>query len=295
MRRSALILFALPIAAVAGDPFECVDPDVADAFLGYWHESRPEYSTSVPADSLNLSLPPMFELVGSKRGDYGITVVYKSRTDPQASFSSSITAMEDAGWKDFSRVYTRMRGGFQAESKPKSATMCHDDSPKRIDISVKEISGTTLVSFYSDRRIQIQSQSCSELMSESMVRDRIPLKAQLPKLKIPADAKLSRNSSGGGGDGYSAYIVVATTMSRDELLRHFDDQIRDQLWIADTSWSGKSTLGSIWSKTGTKNDALVGELRIAEASTGVFNVRFTVSSVHPDNYYGGHSTTIGTN
>ena len=112
---------------------------------------------------------------------------------------------------------------------------------------------------------------------------------------MPANAKLSRNSSGGGGDEYSAYIVVSTTMSRDELLRHFDDQILDQLWLADTGWSGNSSSGSVWSETGTNNDALIGELRVAEASIGVFNVRFTVSSVDPDNYYGGTSRSMRMN
>lgn len=293
MIRIALILFVLPMTAVANDPFACVDPDIADAFLGYWHESRPQYSTSVPADFFDTKLPATFELVGSKSSDSNVTVVYKSRQSAEAALASSMKAMEDAGWKDFTLSYRASLGGFRSQSVPTSASMCHDSYPGEMNIIAKQSSGRTFVSFavyHQDR-----SRKCSDLTPSPDMQDRIPLKKYLPILNIPANAKLTRNGSGGGGDEYSAYIVVSTTVSRDELLRHFDDQIRDQLWLADTGWSGNSSLGSVWSKTGTNNDALVGELRIAEASIGVFNVRFTVSSVDPGNYYSGTSRSSGTN
>ena len=79
MKRIALLILAAPIISHADDPFACVDPDVARAFLGNWYQGRPQYSTSIPDDFFDLAVPASLSLVGSEATGALTTVVYTTR------------------------------------------------------------------------------------------------------------------------------------------------------------------------------------------------------------------------
>ncbi len=113
----------------------------------------------------------------------------------------------------------------------------------------------------------------------------------LPVLQVPAKAKASNIGSGGGGDEYSAHVVVSSTMGRAELMSYFDDTIRDQQWVPDAGWSGSTSSGSVWTKTDEDSKGMVGVLRIADAAADIYNVRFTVSSIDPGKHFSGSSSS----
>ena len=60
MKRITLFCLMLPAAAFGDDPFACVDPDFADAFLGNAYFGRPTYSTDVPAALTGLQVPSLW-------------------------------------------------------------------------------------------------------------------------------------------------------------------------------------------------------------------------------------------
>lgn len=290
MKRFALILFVIPISAFAEDPFSCVDPDIADAFLGHWNQGRPTYSSSVPADFLNTELPTNLELIGSSVSGSMTTVVYKSKANPDEALASTMEVLKNAGWKDLSESHYQRRGGFQVGPKPVSTALCHDSKAGSISVVAKKGSNSTLLSLVAYR--QNQPRTCDEQRSESRMHHRGPeLHKYLPVLRVPAKAKASNIGSGGGGDEYSAHVVVSSTMGRAELMSYFDDKIRDQQWVPDAAWSGSTSSGTVWTKTDEDGKGMVGVLRIADAAADVYNVRFTVSSVDPGKHFSGSSSS----
>ena len=60
MNRFVLLILAVSTASLADDPFACVDPDVAEAFLGGWSRGLPTYSTAVPDNFPELNVPDRF-------------------------------------------------------------------------------------------------------------------------------------------------------------------------------------------------------------------------------------------
>ena len=99
MNRFALLLLALPTAIFADDPFDCVDPDIVEAFLGNWYQNRPNYSTSIPDDFVKMGLPAHFTLVGSAVHGSSVSVVYKTEENANAALSSVVDVMENEGWR----------------------------------------------------------------------------------------------------------------------------------------------------------------------------------------------------
>ena len=290
MNRFALILFVIPISAFAEDPFACVDPDVADAFLGRWNQARPTYSSSVPAAFLNTELPANLELIGSSVSGSMTIVVYKSNTNPDKAVASTMEALKNAGWKNLSESHYQRRGGFQVGPKPVSTALCHDSKAGSISVVAKEGSNGTLLSLVAYR--QNNPQTCDEQSSKSRMHHHGPeLHKYLPVLQVPAKAKASNIGSGGGGDEYSAHVVVSSTMGRAELMSYFDDRIRDQQWVPDAGWSGSTSSGSVWTKTDEDSKAMVGVLRIADAAADIYNIRFTVSSIDPGKHFSGSSSS----
>jgi hypothetical protein len=286
MIRYALISLILPIAAFADDPFACVDSRVVDAFVNHWHEEAPRYSTSLPAKAAALNLPADLEFVGSKLSGSNMTVAYTSDQPTKVAFASSLESLEAAGWKPLSEH--NWHGGFQTRAVPMSSTLCHGSEPESMSVTAKEHpeSALLLISLYAQ---ESHSQVCRR---SAEPRTWItPLQKYLPILDTPAGARASRNGSGGGDDEYSANITLSTTMSRDDLLQYFDDQIRAQGWVADSGWSGSSTVGTVWTRPDPKGQPLIGTMRIATARDGVFHARFTVISMEPDNLFEGHSSS----
>lgn len=290
MRRLSFVLFVAPASALAADPFACVDPDAAEAFLGNWYQEPSTYSTTIPAEFPDAVLPAPFELIGSSTSETTTFVVYKSETDTREALAEAEAALEPAGWLDRSEFNTAQYGGFQVREKAVGTVLCRDSRAASMSIMVKEGTASTYLSLMTHN--QPYAQICGDDGARLRTDRRGPeLRKYLPVLQLPVDAKASRVGSGGGGDEYSARVVVSSPMSRSDLMTHFDQEIRRQEWLPDGGWTGSTSSGSVWTKTDEDGMGMVGVLRIADAATGVYNVRFTVSSINPEKHFSGSSST----
>ncbi len=279
MNRLVLLTLAVSTASFADDPFACVDPDVADAFLGGWYQSPPTYSTSLPDNFAELNVPARFTLVGSQVGDSHMSVVYKTEMNTEGALSSAVSAMTDAGWTKMEDHGMSARGGFQTTTRPKSASLCRDHKPRVLSAIAHSKSGQTYVSY--SMHSQIQSQPCGEPTLTARFNPYRTLSGHLSVLNLPEDARSSNVGGGGSGDEINSRVDVLTAMSRAELLSFFGDQIQNQQWVFDTNWSGELSSGSLWTLDTPDDGMLIGTLHIIGPSVGAVRVQFGVSTAEP--------------
>tara|TARA_R110000787_G_scaffold4177_2_gene16153 strand:+ start:1977 stop:2291 length:315 start_codon:yes stop_codon:yes gene_type:complete len=90
-----------------------------------------------------------------------------------------------------------------------------------------------------------EGQTCDDLEAQanSIGRQRTNMCEDLPVLNLPNNIQSSNGGMGGRGNEYHSDVVVSTEMSRANLMSYLNDQIRDQGWIFDTSWSVKLVPG----------------------------------------------------
>ena len=296
MNRFVLLILSVSTASFADDPFACVDPDVANAFLGGWYQSPPSYSTSVPDEFVKLHIPARLTLVGSQVGDSNMSVVYQTEMSAKAALSRAVIALTDAGWIEMADQRMSAMRGFQSSMRPQSTSLCRDDQPAALSVIAISKSGQTYVSY--SMHSQLQSQACGEPAAAARISVPRTLMAHLPILRLPEDAKSSNVGAGGSGDEVNSRVDVLTTMSRAGLLSFLGDQIQNQQWVFDTNWSGELSSGSLWTLDTPDDGMLIGTLHIFGPSVSAVRVRFSVSSTEPK--IGGvqgswSSMTIGSN
>ena len=72
---------------------------------------------------------------------------------------------------------------------------------------------------------------------------------------------------------------IATDLSAQELVEHFDQQMRDQGWRDDTRWFGEYSSGSSWSIVPEEELSLAGLLDIVPLGESGYQATFRVSSL----------------
>jgi hypothetical protein len=282
MKRLAGVFLVVTSHAFAStDPFECVDPDVAAAFLGSWHQDQPAFSTTIPEDFVTLSVPDGFVVVGSQSSSSHRSVVYKTdEDDPATAMSNSLDALRKDGW---ALVEQNLRGGFagfQTHTRPSTRVVCRDSDPGVMNVTSAERAGETLISF--GIYAQHASQTCADMSEKhGALLGRMSLSEHMPSLTLPSGAKTTEMGMGGSGDEMSSRVIVHSNHSREELLGVLGEQVRNQDWRYDSGWSGSVSSGSVWSLS-NEDGPIVGVLRITEASSAVFNIRFSMSPVSVD-------------
>lgn len=271
MTHRALFLLLLPVAAFAADPLACVDPAFINAFLESGQGESTRFSTELPAEAARLRLPAEFELVGSKSSESYVTVAYRSGENVATALSSSIGSLKRAGWKD-PPADGGTAYGFHGSVQSSGNTLCHPSEPGPLSVEAWSYRGHALLAFSLFRH------TIGDVCSGPDVNRLLRMVKYVPDLEVPKGAELKDNHTEGGGDVYSAVVVLSTDLRPNALLKHFDDQIRAQGWAADAGWSGSMSVGSVWTRKG-EDGPVLGTLRIAEVSSGVFNARFTAMSL----------------
>jgi hypothetical protein len=270
-------MLAISAASYAEDPFSCVDPDVADAFLGGSYRGRGDYSTSIPAGFAALNVPTSLSLVGSQIVDSKTTVVYKTSMDPEPAVDAAVGAMAESGWAENAEQYRRVSRGFQTGSRPMATVLCHDDEAGALSVIANDKSGQTFVSYvhYSG------SHSCGGATAAPPRHDPSEMMRLVPTLKLPEGAKASNTGMGGNGDEVSSNVDISSAMGRSELLSYFEDQIRSQSWEFQTSWSSHLSSGSVWTLNTAKDGILIGTLHAFDSGVDPIRVRFNVNPADP--------------
>ncbi len=280
MYRFVLLALVASTPSLADDPFACVDPYVAKAFLGGLYPSPPTtYSTSVPDNFPELNVPILLTLVGSQVAfphfpveARHISVVYKTELSTDAAFSSAVSAMSEAGWTEKADPRMPAMGGSQSSGGKKLTFLCSDDRSDALTLFANSKSGQTFVSYSMNR-----NQMCNEPSYTARMTSIRSLQDHMPKLKLPEGAKSSNGGGHGSDDDYSTRFDVLTAMSRAELLSFFGDQIQNQQWVFDSGWSGAIASGSVWTLNTPDAGMLIGTLNILGPAGGAVRVRLSVS------------------
>lgn len=286
MKRITLFCLMLPAAAFGDDPFACVDPDFADAFLGNAYFGRPTYSTDVPAAFTGLQVPESFSLIGSEISSHTVRVIYKTDASAEAAVSAAVDRIAGSEWRNLSDLMQMPRGGFQTRAIPRMARLCRDKEPGLLSINASDAQGQTHLSFSISN--YGEGQTCSALQTQSTMQGRYQMNFwdKLPQLNLPADTQSTSAGMGGGGNEYHSDIIVSSGMSRNILVGYLGDQIRDQGWTFDTGWSGNFSAGSIWSKTSPEDATLIGILHAYGESPDTYRVRFAISPAKTGSFSG---------
>lgn len=278
MRYALLVTLAISAASFAEDPFACVDPDVADAFVGHSYFGRAEYSTSIPAGFTRLTVPAGSSLVGSQSTDSMTTVVYKSGMSTERALGAAIEALAESGWTEAALLH-RGSGGFRGSAEPASAVLCHPDDPGTLSVLAKDASGKTFVSYAHHG----SSPNCQgEDADQDLVHMGLPtLMRLLPTLKLPDGAKASDIGSSGSSDSVTSHVDVSGGTGRAELQSFIENQVRNQDWKYQTAWSSHVSSGSVWTQESAEHGTLIGTLHLFDSGADPVRVRFSVSPANP--------------
>lgn len=277
MRRAILLILLVSGASNADDPFACVDPVVADAFLGNWYQGRPEYSTSIPDGFIHVDVPAQMSLVGSQTSGAMTTVVYKTSMDADLALGSAVAALAESGWVEHVDQHRSAMRGFQTRSGPATAVVCREDGTSALSVVANDKSGQTLVSFVTHSG----SQGCGGETVARPRHDPSDMMTKIPVLKLPSGVKASNTGMGGSGDEVSSRVDISGAMGRSELLSYFEDQIRGQSWEYQTSWSSHRSSGSVWALDTADDGFLIGTLHVYDSGADPIRVRFSVNPADP--------------
>lgn len=296
MNRSILLVLLVSTSSFADDPFACVDPDVANAFLGQWQRDLPSYSTSIPDEFVRFNAPASLTLVGSQIEGNMTTVVFRTNLDVEDALLASAATMVDAGWAEKIDERATARRGFQTVQRSTASVFCHDNQPGSVSVIAKKKTGQTLVSFV--QHTEPVSRSCDDPAPVPPRHNPRELMAKLPVLRLPEGATATNMGTGGNGDEVNTRVDVSSTFGQWDLISYFGDQIRDQGWAYETGWSGSFSSGTVWTMDTTDDGVLIGKLHVYGGDTDPVRVRFSINPVDPTkNTYNGSwsSTTFQSN
>lgn len=280
MRSSLLLILAIASTAHADDPFACVDPDVATAFLGGSVRDRGEYSTALPSGFVEISPPAGSSLIGSHATNLMTTVVYKTDADADRTLTAATNAMAKHGWVGAGRLHRGATGGFQVNRGRNSiALLCNDDIPGALSVNAYEKSGQTFIAYAQ----YANSESCGAGNRPVPAHEPSDMMRLIPRLDLPADAEATTTGMGGSGHEVSARVDVSGPVSRAELSDFLESQIRDQGWEFQTSWASHHSTGSVWALDSPDNGLVVGTLHLLDSGAVPVRITFSVTPTDPAN------------
>lgn len=277
MKRLFFVWLILSNATLAADPFACVDPEFATAFLGTGFKNRPVYSTELPSAFDGLRVPDSLELVGSSTNSFIIQAVYKTTADSSVALDDALNLLLNNGWRNLADIMAMHSRGFQSGLSSNIVRVCRNTEPGMLSINVNNSSDQTYFSYSMSSYGNGQTCDDMEAQSSGFRRHGMSLMNDLPVLELPEDAQSSGGGSGGGGDEYHSSVVVMTNMSRASLVQNLGDQVRSQGWAFDTEWSGDQSSGSIWTKKSSDDELLIGTLHAYGEEPNTYHVRIGIA------------------
>ena len=293
MRRATLLILVLSVsgASYAEDPFACVDPEVANAFLRTWQRDIPSYSTSIPNEFVILDVPPSLTLVGSQNDANMTKVVFRTSMGIEDAFLASTGAIAVAGWVEKIDEGILARRGFQSVQESIGSRFCHESQPGVLSVTARKRTEQTLVSFvhYTDT----ESQGCAEPASAAPGYHPRELMEKLPLLKLPEGVTARHMGTGGSGEEVNTRVALSSPTGQIDLISYFGDQIRDQGWVYESGWSGSYSSGTVWTNDTPDDGVLIGKLHVYGGDSHPIRMRFSIIPVDPtkNTYKGGWSST----
>lgn len=275
MYRSALLFLVLPALSIASGPLDCVDPEFVRAFFSWRSSTPPAYSTEIPDHFEVQKFPSDMKLVGSRTENSMTTVIFRTNREARDAFSGLAGALSEQGWKDITYQRAPSRRGFQLAIGSVVAEFCREMDDTNLAVIASERSGQTLISL---EQYGLKTMHGCE---GTLRRSPKTLLKRLPILNPPDNAKTFNAGIGTDGHEVSTRVDVSVSMSREELLVFFEDQIRNQNWKFLTEWSSDLSSGSVWTRNTSEEGILIGTLHAYDAGTDPVRVRFSIDPADP--------------
>lgn len=263
------------------DLLACVDSDVRAGIL----RSIPmgaAVARTVPDHVTELGDLGDFEFIASIVGSGRARAAFKSALSVSDSAQRMMTMLEEVGWHDEHRGDNR-GGGFVVEDAVETRLLCRDS--ERVMMIPQSAEGFTYltIEFFALNPIMW---TCDERVSnppETRTEPGPEIWRYLPRLTLPDDADLAplqiETPSGGHGSA-SIGVTLETDLSAQDLVDHFQTELREQGWRHDTGWSGQSSSGSVWASSPAEGLELNGLLDVVSLGQYRYHANFrTMASV----------------
>jgi hypothetical protein len=259
--------------ALGQDFLECVSPDVTRSLLMTTRDA-PEYLVTgdVPPTLADFDTPAGFSWVGSRVTGYDVKSTWKSNLAPRAAQQAFNAALEANGFATWNEGDD---SGFVLTSPPMSTLACRDSTMGVL--IVRDVDGARYLTLAIPERAE--TQTCAEYMtpnpSFSRAFDLIPRLETPPEVLISGrPGALPTGSGSGSGNAYTSSIEVEGIGSVSSLVAVLGDQVRDQGWVADATWTGTHSAGSTWTRALDDGTRLAGKLTVQSIGSGYHELSF---------------------
>lgn len=266
---------AFSLTALGQDLLQCVNPDVAGALLtSELNTTNLVVTADRPALLADFEAPPAFEWIGTMTTDFETKAAFKTDLNVTDAHDVFVAALRQAGFEARASDETF---GFVLTGPPFITSICRN--MERGAVIVRERSGAAFVTV--SNPTQVRRQSCDEAMAAPELPFMQRGFGYIPKLmlapSITNSTRLGALPTGSGsGSAFSSTVEVEGVSSMESMAGSLADQIAQQGWIADASWSGTRSAGSTWTREVDGGTKLAGKLTIAHLNDGYHGLEFKV-------------------
>ncbi|HTP38103.1 MAG TPA: hypothetical protein VMI92_00870 [Steroidobacteraceae bacterium] len=279
---------ACSVAALAQEPFQCVNPDVLNALVFNARvESRLVAKRTLPDVADGYAAPADFTLIGSVvRGANVLTSVgYKTALEARKAFDNLLQFMNAEGWQPEFTPRTPPAVTV-AGPPPLAVNLCRNG--ERRNFLIRDIEGVryAMISGYetsppracnvpAPQQVTLQGMQTNPLAAINALHD------SLPQLSFPETARMIAPPPGAENLNTDAVFSVTRIESPDTaatLAGLLSPQLVAQNWSNDAKWSGALSTGSTWIRKTDDGKKYWGTLEILSLGKGIYNVRFTLAS-----------------
>lgn len=205
---------------------------------------------SAPADLL-ATLPPGSRVIGTvtypglpSRGPGGNTTVYfDSGLTPSQVVKSFVTTLGPP-WKQATGTLSPLeaQGGFQQSTQPTQVTFYRTTPPQILRVSTQVVGSVTQVSLSRQEDENVE-QTLPYLAAPPPLP---PGFLMLPKLSAPAGSTVNLSGTGNSGDGVTQTARIETKLSRQAVVDHYAEQLRQAGWTLLTQADAPVAATTIW-------------------------------------------------
>ncbi len=237
------------------------------------------------------TMPEDIEVEGGLDRGSSLTVVLKSELSTDVMEETIRAELTRSGWTELETRTSQPRGGFVGNVTPMQARLlrsqlCHDRYGM-ISIGPRSRQGiynrVGMDWNYNASNPRITCAQQSEQRQDAPVRFLAGINEHMPILELPEEDRGSRfrppfgSGISGSGDAYTTRSPLLLDWDMAEINRWFADQLNNQDWEHDVSWTGESTAGSTWSKLIDDDTELAGLLDIIHVEDDNYHLRFRLS------------------
>jgi hypothetical protein len=229
----------------------------------------------MPDAMVGITPPPEFTWIGSRTSELSgaiaafrfksaATASYKTELSPIAASEAIASWFFDNGWQ---RGLDRSpsRGAFVTSSPTTPELYCMTD--RSMNVSIDEVDDTTYVSF-----------AVSSGQGDSACTATISLTGSeyMPRLAFPRDPVTGVPVV---PDTRGSTVEIRHGASLSELTTALAQQLVEQGWTNDATWTGATTAGSSWARRAADGTEVLGTLDITDTGEATYNVMFRVVSL----------------